>query len=69
MIEFNIEKVNEVINVILLKRYNPFYAGLISRAIQDSSMPMDVFRKGLSEIEDAYATGNNDVIPKGWEGV
>lgn len=69
MVEFDIRKVNEVINVILSKRYNSFYADLISRAIQDSSMPTDVFSKGLNEIEDAYNAGNYNVIPKGWEEV
>ena len=69
MLVDDIRKVNESVHGLLLKQYSIFHANLISRAIQDNSMPTDVFRKGLNEVENANIAGNNDVIPKGWEGV
>ena len=69
MLVDDIQKVNEFVHGLLLKKYSIFHANLISRAIQDDNMPTDVFEQGIIEIQEAEASDNYEFVPKGWEGV
>ena len=69
MVVDDIKKVNEIVNGILLKNYSIFHANLISRAIQDDNIPIDVFERGTVEIQKAEDSNNYEFVPKGWEGV
>lgn len=65
MKKLEIEKINE----LLLKQYNIFHADLVTRAIQDDDMPIEVFERGCREIQKAELVEDDEFVPKGWEDV
>lgn len=69
MLVDDIRKVNESVHGLLLKQYSIFHANLISRAIQDDNILIDVFEQGIVDIQKAEDSNNHEFVPKGWEGV
>ena len=65
MKNLGLEKINE----LLLKHYNVFHADLVTRAIQDDDMSIEVFERGCREIQKAELVENDEFVPKGWEEV
>ena len=65
MKNLGLEKINE----LLLKHYNVFHADLVTCAIQDDDMSIEVFERGCREIQKAELVEDDEFVPKGWEEV
>ena len=65
MKRIRLEKINKLLSI----HYNIFHADLITRAIHDDDMPIDVFERWCREIQKAELMRDDEYVPKGWENV
>lgn len=65
MTQEEIEKVNS----LLMLKYNIFHADLITRAMQDDRITVEQFKVACGVIAMAERSGNDEFVPKVWEGV
>lgn len=63
------EKEIEKVNYILKRKYNIFHADLITRAIQNDRITLEQFKVACGVIAMAERSGNDEFVPKVWEGV
>lgn len=63
------QKEIEKLNCFLKRKYNIFYADLITRAMQDESISVGQFEIGCGLIAIAEQRDKDEFVPKGWEGV
>lgn len=63
------QKEIEKVNCFLKRKYNPFHADLIARAMQDESISVWQFEIGCGLITIAESQDKSEFVPKGWENV
>lgn len=65
MTELQIDKIND----LLMLHHNIFISDMITRAVQDESLPREDFIRGYREIMQAKQVDNDEFVPGGWEKV
>lgn len=65
MTELQIDKIND----LLMLHHSIFYSDMITRAVQDESLPREDFIRGYKEIMRPVPADNDEFVPDGWENV
>lgn len=65
MTELQTDKIND----LLMLHHNIFTGDMITRAVQDESLPREDFIRGYREIMQAEQVDNDEFVPDGWENV